>query len=434
MQIYKQKINKENPLNKPKAKRLDNNTDIGGQKKKYTPSKEDISNQIFLSYNTRFHAKKVLTTKEIQKKATNPEQRFRHQFCGCKNHNSEYPIKEKKTKYYIGNLSVCNNIHRCPTCMIRLLKEYENQISFYINEHLKINKNIVFVTLTQKTDKSKTSKEFLQQIKKNYKRFKDSRYFKSLKAYRITNTETTYSEHNNGHHHLHILLFFEHQTKSELETEKNIFIEKWCKLTGANKKAQDFQILDPQNKSEKMAQYFAKSISQEMTNTFNKKGKKSYNYLELAQLLAQNHLKNVNFFGAKTKKESHQRIYSIMQSHIEATYRTNKINISKVIAEKYPIPEKTEQEKMIDKLETNFIVNLSYQAMTTIQKNHIVPHVLNICFLNHNNLEIQQKKVLQLLREFEPYFIQITDTQTENTNENQIICLPSEIQFYQSKY
>jgi len=408
-------------ITKVREDRLDNNRgyDIHPLPQRATEQQKITETEKYFSHHKRRQfAKTVLTTEEISKKNINPSKLFAHQYCGCTTTATHYPIKEKNGKYYIGNLAMCKNMHRCTSCIVKLLKIKEIEISHYVSEHLKLDKTIAFVTLTQKTDKSKTSREFRLQINKRFRTFRQSRYFQSLKTDIITNIETTYSEHNNGHHHYHILLFFETTDKKEIEKQKETFIQKWCNQTGANPKAQDFQVLTPENQNEKLIQYFSKSISQEMTNVFNKKGRKheSYNFLELAELGAKNQVKNVQFFGSKTKQESHKRIYAIMQSDIEATKGTQKINVSKNIKAKYPLPELSENEKLAEKLKENHTIDLSYKTMELVIKNNITPHLLVLCFENHHNKIERQIKVFQLILEFQENeeHIIIQDSETEN--------------------
>lgn len=416
-----------------KAERLDNNRGYGVQpipQRLTEVEKIKETEKYFSQHKRRKFSKSVFTTLEHEKKAANPQKMFSHQYCGCTTSATHYPIKEKNGKYYIGNLAMCKNIHRCPSCMVKLLKIKETEIAHYVSEHLKLKKQIAFVTLTQKTDKSQTSKQFRAQIKKYFATFRKSRYFRTLKTNIITNIETTYSKSNNGHHHLHILLFFESIDKKFIESHKETFIQKWCNQTTGNKKAQDYQVLTPDNQNEKLIQYFSKSISQEMTNVFNKKGRKyeSYNFLELSELGAKNEVQNIHFFGAQTKQESHKRIYAIMQSDIEATKGTQKINVSKIIKEKYPLLEITELQKLEEKLKENHTIDLSFLTMKMIIKNHITPHILVLCFENHHNKIERQIKVFQLILEFQENeeHIIIEDSETQNL----IIINQKEISFY----
>jgi len=366
----------------------------------------------------------ILTTEEQEKLQSKKVDYFRHQYCGFAS-KSEYVklIKNEHNNYNFKGSAVCGNVHRCPTCNQNIMRQRQIQLRALAKSHLKQGYKLGFVTLTQKTDSVKSTQDLFTQIKTNYRKFQNLKFYQKLKKSnfimgQVVTTETTYNDHHNGHHHLHILYFYKTDFSKKIHDVQNELIQKWVDYTDANIKAQDQKVV---NNINGITDYVAKwDVATEMTSDQHKNTSKGITFFQMGEALTILLQKSEhNPKTRETLKPIINGLKKLMSVHIEVTKGTRKMIISKSLLELYQVEDKTEQELAQEQETIEEIINFSRNVFVEICKLEIKAHILCICYEDICKTE-KQLKIYQLLLEFR------TELNLEVIENETYILLPEE--------
>lgn len=345
-------------------------------------------------YLNRKTAQSLRTNKEIKEKIYSSSYS-----CGYARMNQFPTIKQTaKNQYHFENVIHCQNIHRCPTCSERILKQRGKEIYRLTSAHLKTDKKLGFITLTQKHSKKDSLSKTLNQINSSWRKIQNHTFFKNIKKEslflgQIKSLEITNTQKNGWHPHLHIIIFWNTNSEKEVEKLQKQIIQKWTKYTGNSENAQDQKIIYSNGE---ISDYITKwTASQELTGQ-NYKNSKGINPFQLLPLTKSNEI----HFNAKTIKQSQQISKSLWLEYVEATKGKRRITTSPKLNKLYKVKEKTEEEIFEEKIQGSKIIQFSYQTFKIIANNTLQPYIIKICEDNRKT-KIIQRKIVQFLSEFE---------------------------------
>ena len=322
-----------------------------------------------LSYNQRLQGKQIITKKEYEK-YKNSHKRPNHQYCGHHlSHGSKsVSLVETKTgNYAFTGLAKCGLVWRCPTCSHKILSKRRDQILDYYDEHKKNGLELGFVTLTIRHHKKQSLKDLLEQLHKNYRAFQNTRNFKKHKKSiigQIKSTEVTYSQNNGWHPHLHILFFYNTSDKNYIQDVHNQLLTNWVKFKNNNASidAQNAQICTTNTITDYVSKW---DIGKELASSKQKTSKGLTPFGILTELI--------------TEKNKEKRLYlqSLFREYAEATYRKQRLSISRNISKLYSEIKNKTDEKLLNEIDIKKLI-ISFTAIIwfEIQTKHIEPLII----------------------------------------------------------
>jgi hypothetical protein len=362
-------------------------------------------------YNIREIGKGILTKSEFENKHKKP----RHQFCGFATHERHVKIvKANKGKFMYKGGASCSAIWRCPICSMKILKGRAKELYSLTSAHLKhCKKNeLGFLTLTVKHSRKDALKDTLEKLLQSWVKVQNQRFFTTIKKDghflgQIKALEITHTKANGWHPHLHIILFWQDLNEHQIRENQQQILNSWCRYTKGSIDAQNEKIVYNTDVSEYVTKW---DSIQELTNDFSKNA----NGMKPFQLL-NNIYENKMLYDYKSLNVSNKRCKAMFAEYIEATKGKHRIGISRVLNALYKVESKTD-EQLTQEIEVEDIV-LSFQreVWAIINKNHLQPHLIDICYENDqsNNPKTDSvSDILKLLNEFDFF-----DTINVTTNE-----------------
>lgn len=401
--------------------KLDNYTEsVREIDERTTPNQRILRNRINILQDKNV-GKKLLTDQESSGKINT-----RHTYCGYSAINSIASIEkietvnhknQKQTKFHIGGTAQCKQIWRCPTCSIKLLKGRAKEIYDLTKAHQKQGYKLGFVTLTIRHNKNDSLQKSLDKLLNSYRKFQRLKIFKDLRVNKllgqIKSCEITITKKNGFHPHLHIIYFYKTNDLEYIEIAQEKLIKDWANYTGGLQKAQDQKIVYT---DKEITEYITKwDLSQELTNDHNKtpKGIKPF---QLLSKLSNNEL----LFDHTDIKKSNQHVKRLWLEYVETTKGKRRITTSPILNKLYKIDEKTDDQILSEKPESQSLVLFSKATWKTIYKNNLQPFLLHSCTF-YKEPEKQRQNVLKFLSELDNY------TMIHQKDEIPIIFLTSEL-------
>lgn len=340
--------------------------------------------------------KMILT---IEEEKSDKKDFFNHQYCGLPNAHKIKIVKANKGQFMYQGLASCSMIWRCPICSIKILAGRQKEISHLLEHHVKAGYKIGFLTLTMRHKKLDAFEYTLNKLNDTYRKIRNQKEFKHLTKQdlflgQIKSLETTYTESNGWHPHIHILYFYKTNDSELITSFQKRLITKWAQITNSQVKRQDQSIIET---IDEVGQYITKfDIVKEITGDWTKtsKGIKPFQMLEA---IASKRI----VLGTRTVEESKLLLINLWIEYITTTKGKHRISISPEINYAYKLEAKTDDQltKQIDV--EQIIISMSKEIMMTIIDNEIKADLINICYDHENDLQEQQKQIFDLLQEFE---------------------------------
>jgi hypothetical protein len=369
-------------------------------------------------------SKKINKTIQKQNKTHNlnillkPLKQPKHTFCGCRVNTDHVSIETKtqinsqnksETKNFITGNAQCKDIWRCPSCSMKLLKGRAIEVVKISAEHEKQGYKLGFVTLTIRHDHENTFKESLDKLLNNYRKIQQHSFFRKLNKNfllgQVKALETTYSQLNGFHPHLHILFLYKSDSKEFIEFCQKKLIQDWATYTGGLVKSQDQQVV---YSKDGISKYLTKwDVAQELTNDHNKTGK-GVKPFQLLTKISNNEFLFENQLGLNNKpttlQESLQTTKSLWLEYVETIKGKRRIIISKKILDAYKIKDKTDEEIVTEKEKGTKIISFSKDTWNIIYQNNLQPQMLYICD-SLKNPQDQHQHLLQYLQNYADVYL-----------------------------
>jgi hypothetical protein len=426
----------KNKLNKCKlpccSSQLDTNTEsVRGEAENIpsisSPKSCRLRNRIDL-LNDKNTGKKLITNKEKETKKNT-----RHTYCGLSakkdfvsietsyQHNHKNKLERRN---FITGTALCKEIWRCPTCSMKLLKGRASEILELTKAHQKQGYKLGFVTLTVQHTTKNTLKQTLDKLLNNYRKFQRNQYFRSLKNStllgQVKSLEITITKQNGYHPHLHIIYFYKTKDHTIIEPIQKKLISNWALYTNGSVNAQDQQIVYT---DKDITDYITKwDAIQELTNDFNKtsKGIKPF---QLLTIITKKH----HYFANETLEDSLKITRSIWLEYVEFTKGKRRITTSRKLNQEYKVEEKTDEQILSEKQESEKITSFSQSSWNIIYKNNLQPYLLHICDQN-TNLQIQLHEILKFLSEYDDFYLDHREWDKLKLSDEPIIRLKTDEQ------
>ncbi|WP_406843559.1 protein rep [Flavobacterium soyae] len=380
------------------AKPLDNDTVLVG----HIMHQTDISSV----YKTLLHRMRNIAKKNYTLKETKENRKPRIQFCGyAVNANLNQPIKlcrNDKGGLFFNGVANCGGYWRCPVCALKISENKKELLSGLIGAHQSKDLSIGFLTLTVRHSKFDTLKKTLDKISNNYRKFQQSRFWKSDKGIigQVKTLEITYSDNNGWHPHLHILYFYNNSDGKQNEKFQKEVLKRWVSFRDNNSliKAQNQKMLT-NDISDYMAKY---DITSEMTKGQIKSSKGLTPFTALAKIAC----------GDYSDEFEKRRLYGIYSCYVEQTQGKHFVNISNSLRKEYSefMAEfnKTDEEIVNEVTIDEVLLKISLPIWKLICKNDLQPLVLNK--YKENGLE-GVYNLLTYFRDFKDLEIEIDSNQ-----------------------
>lgn len=217
--------------------------------------------------------------------------------CGCNisrfvNLSPTVDVALNGSNTYYKNLQSCNSVWSCPSCSQRISEERAKEVREICTNAQKKGYKLAFFTLTVPHKKNMPLSVLKEGVAESYRQltrnrgYRDKREKYGVEGY-IRGLETTFTERNGWHPHLHVLFFFK---PSEEDTHLDFcdqFFNIWSKQikkAGLGKCSKDAykvkEVFDNQGISEYITKW---DLSKELTQGHTKKKAKSWSVFGLME-------------------------------------------------------------------------------------------------------------------------------------------------------